>query len=386
MKRLVVLTALLAMSAAVAVPSRGDGCVPSACGTLSGALPGGNVLAIRLGGQRGQLIAFDLRRPAHSFGLPPGMLSADGRHYFTSRVRKTETTLGSYDPRTGRLLNVWSIANQWPLGAVASKGRRLVLFRSASTARDFSRFAVVDTVRGDVLRLFRLRGMYDVESLSPDGDRLYLVRWRNTEYELQVYDLRTRRLRANPPFSEGGGREKMVGTAWVGLPSRDGRMLYTLYVKDDASTFIHALDLTGKPPHCIDLSGRAKDTFDAGMVSLALSPDEQMLYVVSPRLGRVAVVDVRAMKVVRIVRFQRAAVATMSAPGAISPNGRTLYFAGEGQLWAYDTAYGRVRGPYDAPPGVLGLGFAPGGKRLVVVDGARQVTLRDAATGGPVTR
>jgi hypothetical protein len=314
------------------------------------------------------------------------MLSSDGRHYFTARVRRAETTLGSYDPRTGRLLNVWSIANQWRLGAVASTGRRLLLFRSARTARDFSHFAAVDTVRGDVLRPFRLHGMYDVESMSPDGHRLYLVRWRNTDYDLQVYDLRTRTLRANPPVSEDGGREKMVGTAWVGLPSRDGRMLYTLYVKDDASTFIHALDLTGKPPHCIDLAGRAKDMLDAGMASLVLSPDARTLYVASPRLGRVTVVDTRAMKIVRTVRFQRAAVATMSAPGAISANGRTFYFAGEGQLWAYDTAYGGVRGPYDAPPGVVGLGFAPGGKTLVMVDGAREVTLRDAATGRPVTR
>ena len=386
MKTLSIVAVLLVLPAVVAGSARSDGCVPSECGTLSGALSGGNVLAIRLGGQRGQLIAFDLRRPARSFRLPPGMLSADGRHYFTARVHKTETALGSYDPRTGRVGNVWSIAQQWRLGAVASTGQRLVLFRSASTANDFSHFAVVDTLRGDLLRLFRLRGMYDVESLSPDGQRLYLVRWRGTEYDLQVYDLRTRTVRANPPVSEDGEQEKMVGTAWVGLPSRDGRMLYTLYVKDDASAFVHALDLTGKPPHCIDLPARARDTIDAGMVSLVLSPDEQTLYVVSPRLGRVAVVDIAAMKVVRIVRFQRAAVATMSAPGAISPNGRTLYFAGEGQLWAYDTAYGRVRGPYDAPPGVLGLAFAPGGKRLVVVDGARQVTIRDAATGGPVTR
>ncbi len=386
MRRLAVVTVLIVASAALVGSARSDGCVPSECGTLSGALSGGNVLAIRLGGQRGQLIAFGLRRPARSFRLPPGMLSADGRHYFTARVRKTETTLGSYDPRTGHLGNVWSIAQQWRLGAVAPRGSRLILSTSASTARDFSRFAAVDSVRGVVLSAFRLRGMYDVESLSPDARRLYLVRWRGAEYDLQVYDLRTRRLRANPPVSEDGGREKMVGTAWVGLPSRDGRMLYTLYVKDDASTFVHALDLTGKPPHCIDLPGRAKDMFDAGMASLVLSLDERMLYVVSPRLGRVSVVNVAAMKVVRTVRFQRAALAAGSAPGAISPNGRTLYFAGDGQLWAYDTAYRRVRGPYDAPPGVLGLAFAPGGRRLVVVDGARQVTLRDAATGGPVTR
>lgn len=383
MRRLALLAALLAVPAAVAVPAHGDGCVPSTCGTLSGPLPGGDVLAIRLGGQRGQLVAFDLRRPAHSFQLPPGMLSADGRHYFSWRVRKTETTLGSYDPRTGRQLSVWSIAKRWNLGAVSPDGRRIALFRSTA---EFTSFAIVDTVRGDVLKLFRLRGMYDVESLSPGGRRLYLVRWRLPTYDLQVYDLLAGKLRANPPFSEGGGHEKMVGTAWIGLPSRDGRMVYTLFVKDDSSAFIHALDQTGKAPHCIDLPGRGQDALETGMAALVLSPDERTLYVVSPRLGRVTIVDVRSMRVVRSVRFQRAAVVAQSAAGAVSQNGRTLYFAGEGQLWAFDTAYGRVRGPYDAPPGVLGLGFAPDGKKLVVVDGARQVTLRDAATGAPITQ
>ncbi|MDX6518661.1 MAG: hypothetical protein QOF50_1507 [Gaiellaceae bacterium] len=386
MRRLVLLAPLLALAVAVAVPARGDGCAPATCGFLSGALPGGNVLAIRIGGQRGPLLAFDVRRAARAFTLPAGMISADGRHYFTSRPRKTETTLGAYDPQHGLLLNVWSIADQWILGAVAPHGGRIVLFRPAGVRPGSTRFAVVDTARGDVLRTFRLRGMYEVEALSPDGRRIYLVHWRQADYVLEVYDLVTRTLRANPPALEDGKREKMVGTAWIGLPAPDGRMVYTLYVEDDGSTFVHALDLTGKAPHCIDLPGGPAGTVDSGMASLVLSPDGRRLYVASPRLGRVTVVDLRSMKVVRSVRFQRAPVAARTSPGAISPNGRTFYFSGEGQLWAYDTAYGRVRGPYDAPSGVLGLAFSAGGRRLVVVDGARKVTLRDAATGRSITR
>lgn len=378
--------ACLAVPAALAGSARSDGCVPSVCGTMSGALPGGYVLAIRFGGERGRLLAFDLRRGARAFALPPGMLAADGRHYITARARKTETTLGSYDPQTGANRKAWSIRDQWILGAVSPNGRRVVLLRPASTPVGYTRFAVVDTARGDVVRQFRLRGPYEVESLSPDARRIYLVRWRQADYDLQVYDLATHALRPNPPVSEDGAREKMKGTAWIGLPSNDGRMLYTLYVKNDSSAFVHALDLTGRPPHCIDLPARARYPFETGMAALVLSPDDRTLYVSQPRVGQVAVVDVERMKVVRTVRFRRSPVSTMTAPGAISPNGRTLYFGGEGQLWAYDTAYARVRGPYDAPPGVLGIAFSPNGRRLVIVDGDRRVTLRDAATGAPIMR
>ncbi len=353
---------------------------------MSGALPGGELLAIRYGGQRGRLLAVDLRRGKQAFSLPPGLLAADGRHYIAVRVRTTETTLGSYDPQSGASRGVWSVRNQWMPGAVAPTGRRVMLLRRPSTPGGYTRFALVSTARRDIVRQFRLRGLYDVESLSPDARRIYLVRWRNGDYDLQLYDLATHALRPNPPVSEDGAREKMKGTAWIGLPSSDGRMLYTLYVKNDSSAFVHALDLTGGQPHCIDLPGRARYPFETGMAALVLSPDSRTLYVTQPRVGQVAVVDVKRMKVVRTVRFQRAPVSSMTSPGAISPNGRTLYFGGEGQLWAYDTAYGRVRGPYDAPSGVLGIAFSPDGRRLVVVDAGRQVTLRDAATGGPITR
>jgi hypothetical protein len=90
------------------------------------------------------------------------------------------------------------------------------------------------------------------------------------------------------------------------------------------------------------------------------------------------------MKVIRTVRFKPAPVASTSSPGAISGNGRMLYFAGDSQLWGYDTAYGRVRGPYALLPGIDGLGFAPNGRKLYLVDAAGNVISRNAATGAPL--
>jgi hypothetical protein len=48
-----------------------------------------------------------------------------------------------------------------------------------------------------------------------------------------------------------------------------------------------------------------------------------------------------------------------SPNAAVSANGRTVYFNGNGLLWAYDAAYGRVRGPYPARRVVTALAFTP---------------------------
>ena len=379
MRRLGLLV-LLVVPAALVGGARGDGCTPSTCGTMSGTLPGGSILAVRTGGQTGRLLAYDLRRGAKAFALPAGMLAADGRHFFTVRAGKTETRLGAYDPQSGARRNVWSVRGAWLLAAVSPNGRRIVLVRYPKPGAA-TRFALVDTTHGDVLKLFQLAGANQVETLSPDGRRIYVVHWHGSGYQLMVYDIARGTLRANPPVSENGSREKMTGTAWIGIPSHDGRMVYTLYVKPESSAFIHALDLTGRPPHCIDLPGRTASPFDTGMAALVLSPDGRKLYVASPRVGQVAVVDTVRMKVIRTVRFKPASVTSTSSPGAISGNGRTLYFAGDTQLWAYDTAYGRVRGPYAMLPGIVGLGFAPNGRRLYLVDAAGNVVSRNAATG-----
>ncbi|MFN2471361.1 MAG: hypothetical protein ABR583_10350 [Gaiellaceae bacterium] len=44
----------------------------------------------------------------------------------------------------------------------------------------------------------------------------------------------------------------------------------------------------------------------------------------------------------------------------LSADGRTLYFTGARGLWAYDAAFDRVRGPYDAGRPVIGLAFGGG--------------------------
>jgi hypothetical protein len=90
---------------------------------------------------------------------------------------------------------------------------------------------------------------------------------------------------------------------------------------------------------------------------------------------------------VRTTRFTEQPLGSMAtaAVGAISHDGRTLYFSTGGPIFAYDSAFGRVRGPYVAGR-VAGMGFSPDDRRLYVVRASGTVATLDAARGTTLRR
>jgi hypothetical protein len=248
-----------------------------------------------------------------------------------------------------------------------------------------TRFVIVDALRGRIVDRVRLRGSFELETLSADGKRLFLVHYRSSDYVLQLYDLNRRLLRANPIRSKDPDETKMTGTAARAVASRDGRWLLTLYLKSEGTAFIHALDLRAGASHCIDLPGSSNDFGRLGAYALVLSPDGRTLYIANPLLGRVAAIDLRRLEVARAISFAagrtRGFGRGLGPAGAISRNGRTLYFSGPNSIWAYDTAYARVRGPYRHSRQIAGLGFSPAGHRVLVLRGDGTGVFLDAATG-----
>ena len=296
------------------------------------------------------------------------MLSADGRTFVVARTFHGRTTVRRFDATTGSFESTSTVGGRWRVVAVSVDGRRIAL-TSSDRSRRRTRFFVPGRGR------FVLPGSYDVETLSRDGRLLFLVHWKANGYELQRYDLRARTLRANPPREGAGGKtEKMSGTAWRAVATRNGRWLLTLYVKADGSAFVHALDLAGRPPHCIDLPGRGSDAFLSS--ALALSPDERTLYVATPALGQVVSVDLTRVHVERTVRFRtftRASVVGAGPNAAVSSDGRTLAFSGGAWVWRYDTARARVRFAGTMENDVMALGFGPHERLTALVGSTLEV-------------
>jgi hypothetical protein len=325
-------------------------------------------LTVRPSGSAGPLALYDLATLRPGLQLPSGLRSADGRTFVAARRLGARTLLTRYTLPSGRVSGHGSVAGRYRLAALAADGTRAVL-ADTRPAPGQTRFTILGTSRWTVQRRIELGGSFGVEALSPDGRRMFLIRYGNGGYNLRLYDLRTGKLEFTPLVEGAAVRPKMVGAAWTSVGTRDGRWLLTLYIKPGGGGFVHALDLGRAIGHCIDLPAGFVDARSIRTASLALSPDERRLYIAGPLAGRLLVVDVAGPRIVRIVRFRSAdQVGTRDIVGAaaVSPAEDTVAFAVDGKVWRYRLASDQVEAPVRVGR-VAGLGFTANGRRLVVV-------------------
>jgi hypothetical protein len=389
MKRTLPVLVLLALLIPAST-AYGDGC-PAPCSGESASPPGAKLLFVQPDGPSGQLVAYDTKTGRPVFALPPGRASADGRTYAAAvpSARRSATVLVRYAVATGRLVRAWQVPGKWTLAAVSPTGRWAAL---AGRAGRVTRVALVDLVRTKRVGLIRLRGNFEVETISADGRRLFLIEHLDARrYLVRLYDLRARRLASEP--LRGGDQRLMAGYAWSGIGSRDGRWLLTLYLDTARShAFVHALDLVRTQPRCIDLPSHGGFS-RLRQYSLTLVPGGGRLLAANPALGVVAEIDLAAHRVARRARFTAAAGGEAAARrgrasllAAVSRNGRTLYFSNGTLLWAYDAAYAIVRGPYATGGEIVGLGYGAEDRRLHVVRKDGSMLSFVAATGRRLRR
>jgi hypothetical protein len=386
MKRLRTVPLLALILLLPAHSAAGNGC-PLPCSGQVASPENERLLYVQPEGEPGPVSAYDTRTGKLRFRLPKGHSSGDGRWHFNAHPWGAGTVVNAFAVSTGGVSQTFRIPGRWRIGGVSPQGRWLVLSnRLFGPLR--TETAILDASRGLIVHRFRLRGNFEVETVSPDGRRLFLIEHLHEDgaprYLVRLYDLGTRRLHSEP--LRGGKDRVMAGYAWSGVASPDGRWLLTLYLNTlRSNAFIHALDLKKGIPRCINLpSGRG--AFDLlKRYSLTLSPNGKTLYAANPALGAVAEIDLATRRVVRKSSFvaDRAQGVRRSATlsGTISGNGRTLYFSSGRALWAYDAAYGRVRGPYGAGAPILGFGYGKNDRRVhALLAGGRMLTF-DAATG-----
>ena len=232
-------------------------------------MPGSRFLHVRTNGERGPLRVYDIASRRDVVTLRSGMVSADRTRFVSVQtVERTTSYLSTHSLPDGTRLSWRKLPGRFGLAGVSRTGTRVVL-SGTGDLRNTTVFAVAD--RGRVLQTVRLTGAYELETLSPDGNRLFLIHWRANGYDLETYDLTTKRLRPTVML-EDGQPEKLVGQAWRGVSTRDGRWLLTLYLKG-REAFVHALDLQRGIGHCVDLPVHG-DPMTLGASGLGLSPDQ----------------------------------------------------------------------------------------------------------------
>lgn len=347
MKRLTLLLGMLVLGAPSAAVA--DGC-PLPCSGAQASPKGSQLVFVQPKGEAGPLVVYDTRTRAVRFSLPPGRASADGRSFFTATALRTATSVVRFDAATGKVVAARLVPGRWKLASVSPTGLWLALTAGST------RIAIVAVDGFEIVRRIRLGGRFEVETISADGQRLFLIQHlRAGRYLVRLYDVR-RGLRSDPLRDpEAGG--VMAGLAWSGVASPDGRWLLTLYLNTRRdSAFVHALDLRRARAACIFLPGTGLARLKS--YALTLAPDGRRLYATSPALGVVAEVDLGRSRVVRRTRLiSRPATGSVAA---LAPDGGSLVLAGGRRIWSFDTRSRRVRGPFLLPGRVVGLGWGDG--------------------------
>lgn len=360
-----------------------DGC-PAPCSGQTSSPPTAKLLFVQRDGPGGKLVVYDTTTGRRVYGLPPGASSANGIWHVTTSPRGAHSTqITRYNlPLGGVVDSSWHVRGKWRVVALSPNGRFAALVDPQMTSP--TRLAVVDSQRR-TLQQVRLPGRFEVETVSADGRRMFLIQHLpDGVYLVRAFDLVRNRLKTQALKASGEGAP-MVGQAWSGVASPNGRWLLTLYLNTSHNhAFIHALDLIRSKPNCISLPSGAHRLDALKRYTLTLAPSGRKLYAANPALGVVAEVDLDKQKVVRTARFTPSAAGSSTRKllaGTISRNGRTLYFTAGRGLWAYDTAAGAVRGPYATGGRIVGFGYGVGDRTIHALRADGRMLTFDAKSG-----
>ena len=174
-------------------------------------------------------------------------------------------------------------------GGVSADGRTLVL--SSLDRGETTRFAVLSTSTLRVIKLISLDGLFSFDAVSPDGRIVYVIEYlSDTDYRVRAVSVTTGALFEQVVVDKREAGEAMTGYPVTRAVSRDGEWAYTLYGRESAPAFVHALYTSRRGAICIDLPWTVRRT--ALMhVRMALSADGRQL-VLRDRAGKVATIGV----------------------------------------------------------------------------------------------
>ncbi|HEV8683267.1 MAG TPA: hypothetical protein VGS09_10940 [Actinomycetota bacterium] len=324
----------------------------------------------------------------------------DWSRVFTTDVSGGATTLEASDAVTGALVSRVSLPGKLSARVAAGDGSLVALMAPLADGRSpwipeprsSTTIVVADPTGDDEPTPYRLRGNFEPEAFSTDGESLYLIRFvppmDPVAYRVARLDLGRGKVLPVGTRTKSAVVETMSGTRLEQLPSPDGDMLYTLYTTQPAAyaeghahvgspvTFVHTLSMDEGWAHCVVLPKQlwGADPVDEAM---ALSPDGDLLYVVDTARDLVAVMDTEDVKVIENEKVDFEPARGAETQAIVTPDG-TLFVAAGSQVWALDPAALRPVETWTMEAPVAALGSGPGGLYVAM---PRTVTIIDPSTG-----
>jgi hypothetical protein len=377
------------------------GILVAACGTMPGGprVAGGYKLYEAVTSHNAQLVSvIDSRSQSAERRLPLGVASSDWKHLYSI----VGSSLVDTDPQTGTTQNAILLPGSYQLpsatitgvpGGTSPDGRWVVVESFEGPANGVptaTHMLMIDTAASKVMHRVNLNGYFHFDAVSNDGLRLYLIQYLNgKEYYVRLYDVSAGALDANIVVDKSDGNQAMAGIRLSGLASPDGHWLFSMYVRENESPFIHALSLDGPFAFCLDLPGNGYATSEAEMHwSLAMNRAGSLLYAVNGATGVVAEIDISAQynpQVKRTAKIPGGRSAKAGSNAAVlSPDGKTLVTAGATGIEWIDTASLAARMSALGDWHVWSLGLSPDGSMIYAVGDNGHIAEVAMASGGVV--
>ena len=322
----------------------------------------------RTAGAAGPLTGYDAASLGRRFELPGGIRAADGSAYYAMGAGE----LRRFNPSTGVELETYPVDGSWKLAGVSSTGRWVALTRGQTEV------LVLDAESGATAHKLSLRGTFLVETVSADGDFLFLQQnYVDGSYAVRGYDLAAGQMLPGS-LATKGNTVLMEGVAAGTVASPDGRWLLTLYVDTKKKrAFVHALNLIDRIPLCIEMPPCNRCTVaQLRRWALALAPDGRTLFAANPDVGRIAEIHLPTARLIYQARFSPLPGASETR-AAVAPNGGRLVFTNGEAVWSYDTHRGYAERLHTDGVSIADLGISKDGSKLFLARlGAAPIALQ----------
>jgi hypothetical protein len=299
------------------------------------------------------IIVLNAATGARAESLPPGVGTPDWSVLYVVDTKDDATTISALDPALGpdaTALRQKLIQGNYQLagGGVSPTGKYVVLAGSSGDQSSASylrfagpsdRFVVVDTGFRGPARGIILDNAYRFYAIADAGNALYLLqpapddssalnlaqgtpRQGRFGWQVIVYDLEKSQL-STQPLADQDGRTVTLSQRTAGVPSPDGRWVYSLETDASGAQLVYALDLATRTVRRIDLPlAGGMGTVAQERASLAVSPDGSALYVINSTPASIVRIATSAFNVEGLQR--------LLLPGTLVASGQQV--TGRGRL------------------------------------------------------
>ncbi|GAC1390838.1 MAG: hypothetical protein NVS4B11_09980 [Ktedonobacteraceae bacterium] len=354
------------------------------------------------GGQR--IVAFHPGTSAFT-PLPAGLIAQDHQRIYTATPQSGHTKITVTSTKSGASIRSFTIPGAYSTleqdytkSVLSSNGRWLAL-KQLGDVRAKSAFVVVDTEAGKLSKNMQLQGDFDLDAVSPDGSRVYLLERLNDasgHYYVRLYRTDVNQLESAIVVDKTEIDDpKMLGSALTRQMANGGITAYTLYT-DTAHNiaFVHALPLASDyiGARCIILpTGKSANLLR--YYTLALSSDGSLLYAANSALGVVVAISVSdeqafSDKIQATAHFtpdntygnanQQSA---FHSAAVLSSDNTTLYFAGVRGIRSVDTHSLTTKATYAAKQAFTSIALSGDGKTLYAVHPTNGILMVNTDSG-----